>query len=234
MRILICDNDVVVVEELKEIADNYFKENTDDFEIVTECTSRNVMNDNACYDIAFLDVHMSEYNGFDVAEHLQKLNSDVIVFIITAYSEYLDRAMDMRVFRFLPKPPDTERIRNGLDSAIKQYYENTRILLSDGNNAVRVYVRDILYITIEKRKTLIVTKTDDIISTRTLSEWKELLSDMCFAQPHYSYLVNLNNIEKLKDDMIILKKKNNDEIEVKISQRKSKEFKQKFFSFITG
>ncbi len=234
MRILICDDNISAVEILKHITEDYFREHDIDSEVITECSSANVMHDDNFYDIAFLDIEMTQYNGFDVAKHLRDINSEVIVFVITAYPEYLDQAMDIRAFRFFPKPPDRERIHRGLDSAIRHYYENTRMLLSDGNNAMRVYVKDILYIAIEKRKTLIVTKSDDIVSTRTLSEWKEILGEVCFAQPHYSYLVNLQNVEKIEEDMIILNRKNNDIIKVKIAQRKYREFKQKFFNYITG
>lgn len=233
MRVLICDDEVFAVESIKKIVFEYFSERNLIAEIVAETDSAKVLDDKSYFDMAFLDVEMPKHCGLEIAKCLLDVNPNTIVFIITSHQGYLDSAMDLRVFRFLPKPLDRERIFSGLDSAISFYNENTRMLLTDGTTAQRIYMRDILYITIHKRKTLVVTKSDEIISDRSLAQWKEILSDNCFAQPHYSYLVSLQNIERLEKDNIVLKKNNNETVNVKISQRKYKEFKNKFFDYIS-
>ena len=233
MRVLICDDEIFAVESIKKIVFEYFSERNLIAEIVAETDSAKVLDDKSYFDMAFLDVEMPKHSGLEIAKHLLALNSRTIVFIITSHQGYLDSAMDLRVFRFLPKPPDRQRIFSGLDSAIRFYNENTRMFLTDGTTAQRIYMRDILYITIHKRKTLVVTKNDEIISDRSLAQWKEILPDNCFAQPHYSYLVSLQNIERLEKDNIVLKKNNNETVNVKISQRKYKDFKNKFFDYIS-
>lgn len=233
MRVLICDDEIFAVESIKKIVFEYFSERNLIAEIVAETDSAKVLDDKSYFDMAFLDVEMPKHSGLEIAKCLLDVNPNTIVFIITSHQGYLDSAMDLRVFRFLPKPIDRERIFSGLDSAIRFYNENTRMLLTDGTTAQRIYMRDILYITIHKRKTLVVTKSDEIISDRSLAQWKEILPDNCFAQPHYSYLVSLQNIERLEKDNIVLKKNNNETVNVKISQRKYKEFKNKFFDYIS-
>lgn len=233
MRVLICDDEVFAVESIKKIVFEYFSERNLIAEIVAETDSAKVLDDKSYFDMAFLDVEMPKHSGLEIAKCLLDVNPNTIVFIITSHQGYLDSAMDLRVFRFLPKPLDRERIFSGLDSAIRFYNENTRMFLTDGTTAQRIYMRDILYITIHKRKTLVVTKSDEIISDRSLAQWKEILPDNCFAQPHYSYLVSLQNIERLEKDNIVLKKNNNETVNVKISQRKYKEFKNKFFDYIS-
>lgn len=233
MRVLICDDEFFAVDSINKMVAEYFSERNISAEIIAETDSAKVIADNITYDIAFLDVEMPKHGGLEIAKHLLSLNSNTIVFIITSHQGYLDSAMDLRVFRFLPKPPDRQRIFSGLDSAIRFYNENTRILLTDGSTAQRIYVRDILYITIHKRKTLVVTKSDEIISDRSLAEWKDILPDTCFAQPHYSYLVNLQSVERLEKDTIILQKNNSETVKVKISQRKYKDFKNRFFNYIS-
>ena len=233
MRVLICDDEIFAVESIKKIVFEYFSERNLIAEIVAETDSAKVLDDKSYFDMAFLDVEMPKHSGLEIAKCLLDVNPNTIVFIITSHQGYLDSAMDLRVFRFLPKPLDRERIFSGLDSAIRFYNENTRMFLTDGTTAQRIYMRDILYITIHKRKTLVVTKSDEIISDRSLAQWKEILPDNCFAQPHYSYLVSLQNIERLEKDNIVLKKNNNETVNVKISQRKYKDFKNKFFDYIS-
>lgn len=233
MRVLICDDEIFAVDSIKKMISEYFNERNISAEITAETDSEKIITDKALFDIAFLDVEMPKHSGLEIAKHLLVQNPNTIVFIITSHQGYLDSAMDLRVFRFLPKPPDRERIFSGLDSAIRFYNENTRILLTDGSTAQRTYVSDILYITIHKRKTLVVTKDGETVSDRLLAEWKEILPNACFAQPHYSYIVNLQNIERLDKDIIVLKKNNNESVKVKISQRKYKDFKNQFFDYIS-
>lgn len=233
MRVLICDDEIFAIESVKKIVSEYFSERDISAEIVAETDSAKVLDDKSFFDMAFLDVEMPKHSGLELAKHLLEINSNTIIFIITSHQGYLDSAMDLRVFRFLPKPLDRERIFSGLDSAIRFYNENTRVLLTDGSTAQRIYMRDILYITIHKRKTLVITKNDEIFSDRSLAQWKEILPDNCFAQPHYSYLVSLQNIERLEKDNIVLKKNNDETVNIKISQRKYKEFKNKFFEYIS-
>lgn len=233
LRVLICDDELFAVDSINKIVSEYFSERNIPSEIIAESDSAKVMTEQKVFDMAFLDIEMPNYSGFEIARHLMTLNRNIIIFIITSHNDYLDSAMDLRVFRFLPKPLDKERIFGGLDSAIKLYNENTRMLLTDGSTSQRIYVRDILFITINKRKTLVVTVNDEIISDRSLAQWKDILPSGCFAQPHYSYLVNLRNIERLDKNLIILKRNNGESVKVNISQRKYKDFNNRFLSYIS-
>ena len=228
MRILVCDDNAVFVQSLSQVVTDYFKEKSIDILLKSFCKSTDALEDTTSYDVAFLDIKMPEYNGFEVAKHLQNINPNIIIFIITSHDYFLDQAMDLRVFRFLPKPIDKERIFSGLDSAIKHYIKNTSFVLLENSTAHRVYIKDILYITIQKRKTLLVTKHAEIKSDKTLSEWEKVFENMCFARPHYSYLVNLHNIVRLDKDEVVFKKNDGCEVSIKISQRKFKKFKEKF------
>lgn len=232
MRVLICDDEFIALDSINKIISQYFIKHNISSKIITESDSTKVMAEQKAFDMAILDVEMPSYSGLEIARHLMTLNRNTIIFIITSHDTYLDNAMDLRVFRFLPKPIDKERIYSGLDSAIKLYNENTRVLLTDGSTSQRVYVRDILFITISKRKTLVVTVDDEIISDRSLVQWKDILPSACFAQPHYSYLVNLRNIERLDKNLIILKKNNGESVKVTVSQRKYKDFNNRFLNYI--
>ncbi len=229
MRILLCDDNTVFLQDLNQVVTDFFTKKNIDIHIQTACNSTEILENNTSYDIAFLDIEMPEHNGLAVAKHLRKINENIIIFIITSHSCYLDDAMDLRVFRFFQKPIDRERIFNGLNSAINYYIKNTSFVLVENSTVHRVYIKDILYITIQKRKTLLVTKHGEIRSDKTLSEWEKCFEGMCFARPHYSYLVNLQNIVRLGKYEVILLKNDGTEIPIKISQRKFKEFREKFF-----
>ncbi len=233
LRILICDDNPFIIDNLREMVKEYFDEHKLQAEITTESSSRKIISAGGVYDIAFIDVEMPDYSGLDVTRHLQHHNSEIIIFIVTSHFGYLDDAMDLRVFRYLPKPPDKERIYSGLNSAMERYARNTRVIDIDGSNIQRVYVKDILYITINGRKTLLITKYGEFKSDSTMGEWKSILKDLYFAQPHYSYLVNLQNISRIEKDIIIMENNNKDKISIKIAQRKYSEFRRMFLNYMS-
>ena len=50
--------------------------------------------------LSFLDIEMPGMNGIYVGNELKQSNKNVIVFVVTSYSEYLDEAMRFHVFRY--------------------------------------------------------------------------------------------------------------------------------------
>ena len=72
--------------------------------------------DKGSKDIVFLDIEMPGMNGIYVGNELKSQNRNIIIFVVTSYSEYLDEAMRFHVFRYLSKPLDKQRF-NALQTA---------------------------------------------------------------------------------------------------------------------
>lgn len=89
----------------------------------------------------------------------------------------------------------------------------------------RFYPHEILYIAIEDRKSVLYL-TDRIIETNYhLDHWKSVLNEKCFAQPHYSYIVNLKYVDEVTKDFVTLKC-GEDKYKVYTSSRKIGAFKK--------
>ncbi len=69
----------------------------------------------------------------------------------------------------------------------------------------RVYPHEILYIAIEDRKSVFYLTDRKIETHYSMEHWKEVLDGKSFAQPHYSYLVNLNYVEEVTKDFVIVR-----------------------------
>jgi two-component system, LytTR family, response regulator len=65
-------------------------------------------------DVAFLDVHMPDMDGFDVLDALGPQRPPQVVFV-TAYSEHAVRAFEARALDYLLKPVSAERLRQALE-----------------------------------------------------------------------------------------------------------------------
>ena len=94
MRIIICDDDLLIIEKLQKYLKSYFNHlHLKCPEIVSFSSGESLLADQSPKDIIFLDIEMPGLNGIYVGNELKKRNKNTIIFIITSYSEYLDEAM---------------------------------------------------------------------------------------------------------------------------------------------
>lgn len=94
----------------------------------------------------------------------------------------------------------------------------------------RVYPHEILYIAIEDRKSVLYLTDRKIESHYSMEHWKEVLDESSFAQPHYSYIVNLHYVEEVTKDFVTLRC-GEDEYKVYTSTRKIGAFKKAVLEF---
>ncbi len=122
MRILICDDDELIVEQLQKFLKCFFKqEHLKCPDISVFYNGESLLEDRGEKDILFLDVEMPGMNGIYVGNELKKANSNIIIFIVTSFIEYLDEAMRFHVFRYLSKPLDKQRFFRNMKYAIDFY-----------------------------------------------------------------------------------------------------------------
>ncbi len=231
MKIAICDDDRVFVREVEInikclLQDKRISADFDLFyksDIIYDC--------NNFYDIAFLDIEMQPYTGIEVAEKLKSVNPYIIIFIITSYDKYLDEAMDLNVFRYIKKPLDTRRLKNGLYKALESIDTNTiNFFLKQGSASKSIYSNDIQYIETVGRHTKVVTVKGEYISDNKMNFWKKKLIPSFFYQVHKSFIINMKHITDYKRDSVILSDKYN----IPISYRTQSEFKSYFLSYFGG
>ena len=120
---------------------------------------------------------------------------------------------------------------NGEESAYKKRCCNSEIIVqTSGKDVYRIYPHEILYIAIEDRKSVLYL-TDRKIETKCqFSYWKDILDLNAFAQPHHSFIVNLNYVDEVTKDFVKLKY-GEDEYSVYTSSRKIGAFKKKFMNW---
>ena len=99
-------------------------------------------------------------------------------------------------------------------------------------NICRVYSHEIIYIAIEDRKSVLYLTDDKIETHYSMEHWKDVLDEKSFAQPHYSYLVNLNYVEEVTKDFVIIRC-GEKEYRVYTSMRKIGAFKKAVLEFDT-
>lgn len=229
INILVCDDDESCVDTVIGYLHDYEIEYGFEFCIDKFTKSVEAASVEKFYHIAFLDVEMGDVSGLDVAKKLKESNEKIIMFFITNYEKYIDDAMDLFALRFLKKPIDRARFFNGLNKAIELINEDTlNFYAKDLHQIKKIKARDIVYIEIGNRKTVIATKDRTYYSTEPIEHWGSALTNVCFARPHKSFIVNMEYITKYQRTEIELA----DTKTISIAYRRQTEFRRDFLEYL--
>ncbi|MGD8780433.1 MAG: LytTR family DNA-binding domain-containing protein [Ignavibacteria bacterium] len=156
-------------------------------------------------DIVFLDINLSGENGFDL---LDKIEINFKLVFVTAYDEYALRAFEVNALDYLVKPLSKSRIAktvkrlldgNRSDMADNKFTIEDKIFLSGNNKAHFVKIKDICCIEAEScYSKIFLANGNQIVISRTLKKWEEILPQNEFIRVHRSYLLNINCIKEIK------------------------------------
>lgn len=231
MKIVICDDNLNIISEIKEMLNKYSAIKNVPLEISTFDNGNAVLESNDNYNIAILDVEMPDMNGIALGEELRKRNKQIVLIYLTAHSQYLDSALNLNAARFFEKPIDKDRFFSGMDNALERI-DNTTInfFIRDDKTQVRITAESIVYIEISHRKTKVVTEDKTYFTTHTLDYFKDRLVSSIFAQPHKSYIINFNFITAYERDEIVL----DGQYKIPVSRSKQTEFHKSFVRFMEG
>lgn len=237
LKILICDDDAKVTQKISSLINHIKANNKIDFNIDIRESGSFALSEKSIYDIAIVDIEMPGINGLGLSEILKRNNPDTIVIVLTSFSNYLDSAMKIQVFRYLSKPIDADRfIRNFLE-AIKYYRQISKQIIIEKNDEVHtVKTKDILYIENKKHGSVIATKYNILNTNKKPIEWYNIINQPnCFVFSHKSYIVNLQNVINFSRSSIVFEDIEKNTVEIPcISQRKYSEFKKAFYDFAGG
>ena len=67
-------------------------------------------------DVAFLDIHMPEMSGVELARELKLLNPKVNIVFATGFSEYMKEGIDLRMSGYIMKPITPEAVKTELEN----------------------------------------------------------------------------------------------------------------------
>lgn len=162
-------------------------------------------------DVVFLDVMLIGGTGFDVLKKYQEkigFPKFQLVFI-TAFEEYAIKAFRMSALDYLLKPIDPDELKEVIrkiekikslspasfellvDQLSKQN-TNKKIALATAEGIHIVLIDDIVYAQADNNYTTIVLHNKkQIIVSKPLKEYEDLLADKGFLRIHQSYLVNI-------------------------------------------
>lgn len=233
LYIALCDDERETLENEKRLIQNIFKEKGVVFELATYCSPIELLKSKTVYDLVFLDIEMSEMNGIDLAKQMMERNKKCMLFFLTNYSVYLDKAFDVNATRFLTKPVDPQRLSEGIERALERIDNASKtILVTNCANKIPIQIptATIIYIENVGRHTRIVSTEQEFIAEEVFTTLKNRIEKEVkyFAAPHQSYFVNLRYVTK-HDKMNVEMTYAGKTYKADMSRRQYNEFDKKMF-----
>ena len=231
MQLIICDDDNLFIQKLQSYLQLFFRQHHLTLpEIITFTSGEELLSYTGRIDILFLDIEMPRMNGIYVGNILKRRNENIIIFVVTSYSEYLDEAMRFHVFRYLSKPLEKQRLFRNMKDALALYHSLSKnIALETKDKILTLSVNDIVFIEANGRKIIVHTITHDYESIRNMQYWLEALPQNCFIQSHRSFIVNLKHVSDFNHDLIHL---GNGQFTAYLTKRKYTEFKNAYLLYL--
>ncbi len=215
MKAVIIDNETKVREALKKLLATYCPS----VECIGEangCVSGRTLIEDQTPDLIFLDVEMDDGLGVDLVKSYPSMKGSVI--FITAHDKYAVDAFKCSALDFLLKPIDPEdlivsvekaRIQNEtfnlqqkievLESHLSKDKGGAKIVLSDSESIHLIKMNQILWCCAEGSYTKFMLEDGaEILVSRNLKSYEDILDSRDFVRIHHSYLVNINHIKRFE------------------------------------
>lgn len=230
MKIVVCDDDALVYEQMKNIIASYSIVKNENLELTFYQTVEELLHAKHKYDILFLDIRFNNCDiGIDVAKKLRKAGNTSLIILLTSLHSKAIEGYEIGAYRYIVKPIIKEKMYAVLDEAISSIRSNYRVILvKDMYNTVVVKIQQILYIYSNARKRCLVTLDGEIETWEQLKSIYEKLPQEQFAYAQKGFVVNYKMIKKLNKTGVELVNGEN----VPISRGMKNEFFANYFEFL--
>lgn len=192
--------------------------------------------------LIFLDIKMADGSGFDLLEKLRNdhLNSLQVIFT-TAYDEFAIKAFKYSAIDYLLKPIDpddlvqavkkvkqtesTDFLKENLSVLLENMKglqsSSKRIALNSIDKVQIVNVSDIIQCESQRNYTLFyLLGNKQVLVTRTLKEFEDMLESDGFLRVHHSHLINLKHLKEfIKTDGGYAIMSDNSQVPVSVRKR---------------
>ncbi|KEK25607.1 LytR/AlgR family response regulator transcription factor [Bacillus gaemokensis] len=212
IKVLVVDDEMLARDELK-----YLLQRTKEVDVIDEadCVEdalEKLMESKP--DLVFLDIQLSDDNGFEIANILKKMKHPPAIVFATAYDQYALQAFEVDALDYILKPFDEERIAQTLKKYKKRKQSETekqpdmkvpdvatgmhKLALPIEESIVLVNIEDIVYVGLVDGKVAVKTIRETYVTHDTLVILEKKLPQTSFMRVHRSFIANINHILEIQ------------------------------------
>ena len=207
LKIAVCDDTKEECALVVGYTSAFFRERGREVQIDTYGNGTGLLESGKQYDLYLLDVMMPGLNGIETAARLGKGSSPVV--LITSSLEAAVDGYSVNAAGFILKPVGKKKFEATMERVVKQRLGGDDACISVVHNRVPLQLKLERIAWFENRlHRVFVTLTDgEVISIhQKLTELQEELGGYPgFLRCHQSYLVNMEQVERLEDSCFYMK-----------------------------
>ena len=222
ISIAMCDDEKIFLSTLKEYYETYKTKRNIELQLTQFSSGEDLIsNYRLDFNIIFLDISMTGMDGIATARKIREFDTKVIIIFVTSLIKYGLVGYSLGAFNYIIKPISYKKFEAEMDKAVAacQDIERRYVTLKNTEGLFKLYVNDIKYIDTYNRRTMVHTKSRDIICFYNMRELESRLEMFGFIRCHSGYIVSVNYIESVEKMTITLTTGE----QIPISQQKRKE-----------
>ncbi|MDE6844169.1 MAG: LytTR family DNA-binding domain-containing protein [Lachnospiraceae bacterium] len=242
LQIGICDDETLLLDEIKRITDDCLQKQQT-FSVLSTYTDGKMLlydiQDGKHFDLLLLDIEMPDISGMELAHRIHELLPDSLMIFVTAHYKYAVDAYALHIFRYIPKNQLMDRLPHALKDAVSllEIQNTDSYIISSQNRLERIPLKEILFIEKDGKNAVFHTtmtgnRTEDPTENqstptrrirKTLTEVFDELHSEEFYFIERGFIVNLRHVSGISRTDCIL----TDQTHLPISQSRLPEFKKK-------
>ena len=207
MRIAVCEDNNIVAAFMEDYIASMDAENIE-YEIFTSGDDliHYMEQENVTFNILFMDIEMPGRNGIETSAYVREKDKYALIIFITDHKEYVYEVFDVLPFRFLIKPVTREALNLVMKKAFEHFNLTKQVFFFKQNKTqLQVAFDEIIYFEGNLRKVRLVTTGGEYDFYGKISEVVKKLDGNLFLQIHNSYIVNMDQIRKISESVVLLK-----------------------------
>lgn len=234
MNIMICDDQINELENIKQIVSDYAKARPELF-ITIGCFLNpsdmlDDINRNGVPDIALLDICMPGVLGTEIAKELKNRSEDnTDIIFLTTSSDFAVEAFALHVNDYLKKPFTKDRLVDTLERVIEKRNKRLFMPVVCGREIHRINLYQVLYMESKNHNVEICLKSGKTLKSHTsLAEMRALLNGVKgFISVGASYIVNIRCIQSvIQTELIMINGQS-----IPVPRRLRNDVKERYFDF---
>jgi len=212
LNIAICDDDRDCLDQLCSLLDEYRTSHLPELRYTPFSGAFGLLSAIECgqhFDIAILDVMMPGTSGIQAAEEIRRRDEGMEILFVSSSREFAVESYSVRARNYILKPIDHQKFFAAMDQMISSMAPSSQhsFWVRDKEGGVsRIAHSRLVYCEVIRKDILLYMSDGHTVTCRkTLIElMKDLGDDQNFFQPHRSYVVNMDHVQRITKTELIL------------------------------
>ena len=223
MRIGICDDEIMIAEQLESLVKECLEELEIEGQIKLFQSGEEVMKEEEELEVLFLDIEMPQMDGIELGHRLVDKGVDCKIIMATSREDRFKEVFKINAYDFVSKPFKKEDIKEALGRVYQSFANLKFIEVYKGRTRFEIYIKNIKYIKAMDSYVELITEKGTYRKETSLTQLESILDDKFFFRINKSYFINFKWIDDYSNGTIYI-----DGMKFNVSIRNKKKFEKRY------